>query len=115
MNHRVATPVLIAALSGFALWWAAAVIGGRREAWDAVVYWAVAYPVAIGVCAALGHAYPQRPWRWAIVLFEAQFLALCVRNGALGSLWPMGVLIFAVIALPGVAAAQIASRWGRRS
>ena len=113
--RRVIVPVAIAVVVGAALWFAASALTGKREAWDASAYWAVAYPVAIVGCAILGYFYPERPWRWAVVLFESQFLAMCVRNGELGSLWPMGMVMFAVIALPGVAAATFAARLGRVS
>lgn len=39
---------------------------------------------------------------------------MCLRNGELGGLWPLGMIMFAVIALPGVLAAHIAARFGRR-
>jgi len=103
-------PVSIAAIVGAGLWYAAATITGRREPWDATAFWVAAYPAAILTCAILGYYYPERPWRWALVLFESQFLAMCVRNGELGSLWPLGMALFAIIALPGVVAARIASR-----
>lgn len=107
-------PVVIAAAAGMFLWLATAILTGRREAWDAPAYWGVAYPAALIVSAWLGRAYPERPWRWVLVLFESQFVAMCLRNGELGSLWPLGMVMFAVIALPGVLAANIAARFGRR-
>ena len=35
---------------------------------------------------------------------------MCLRNGELGNLWPMGMLLFAVISLPGMLAAKVAAR-----
>lgn len=96
------------------LWLATAFLTGRREAWDAPAYWGVAYPAALLVSAYLGRAFPERPWRWVLVLFESQFVAMCLRNGELGSLWPLGMVMFGVIALPGVLAANITARFGRR-
>jgi hypothetical protein len=114
-DRRTIAPVSIAVVLGAALWFFASIITGKREPWDASDYWAVAYPVAISTCAFLGYWYPERPWRWAIVLFESQFLAMCIRNGEPGSLWPLGMALFAVIAVPGIVAAKIASRFGRGS
>jgi len=108
-------PVTIAIVAGMALWLVAAIATGKREPWDGAFYWSVAYPVSIGVCAFLGHAFPDRPWRWALVLFEAQFLAMCIRNGELGNLWPMGMVVFAIVAVPGVVAAKIGARFARRT
>lgn len=107
-------PASIAVASGVALWFLGALLTGKREPWDGSAYWAVVYPAAILAAALLGRAYPERPWRWALLLFEAQFLAMCVRNGELGNLWPIGMALFAVIALPAVAAAKIAARFGGR-
>ena len=105
--------VIMALVIGFALWLVASLLTAKREPWDSAAYWIVAYPLAIAACALLGYRFPDRPWRCALVLFESQFLAMCMRNGELGNLWPMGVLSFAVVALPGVVAAQIAARFGR--
>jgi len=112
---KTSTPVCAAAAIGMALWFAVSMFTGRWEPWDATAYWIVAYPLAIITCALLGYYYPDRPWRWALVLFESQFFAMCIRNGEMGSLWPMGMALFAVIALPGVFAAKIASRFNSRS
>lgn len=114
MSNRSPAPAITAAsVVGVALWFATSTLTGKREAWDASAYWVVAYPVALFACAVLGHRYPERPWRWALVLFEAQFLAMCVRNGELGGVWPLGIVLFAVIALPGMLAAKLGARHGR--
>jgi len=79
------------------------------------MYWSVAYPVALMLCGGLGYAFPERPWRWALALFEGQFLGMVVRNGELGGLWPLGLVLFAIISLPGIATAQIARRLASRT
>jgi hypothetical protein len=114
MSRRIASPVAGAVVVGTALWFAASAASGKREPWDASVYWVVAYPVAIAVSAFLGCLFPDRPWRWALVLFEAQFVAMCIRNGELGNLWPIGMLMFAVVALPAMLAAALAARWSKK-
>ena len=115
ITRKAAVPIFIAVAVGVALWFATSLLSGKRESWDASAYWVVAWPAAVLTCAFLGYAYPERPWRWALVLFESQFLAMCIRNGELGNLWPMGMALFAVIALPGVVAARFASRFSSRS
>jgi hypothetical protein len=116
MNHKtLALPLLIASVVGIALWFLAALLTNKREPWDASSYWIVVYPLALIACAVLGYKFPDRPWRWALVLFEAQFVAMCVRNGELGNLWPLGMAIFAVVALPGVLAGKIAAHLSQRS
>jgi hypothetical protein len=114
-NRHTVSAFTIAAVVGFTLWFGTSLLTGRREAWDASAYWVFAYPLAVLVCALLGYGYPDRPWRWALVLFEAQFIAMCVRNGELGNLWPLGLVLFAVISVPGVVAARVAARFSTAS
>jgi hypothetical protein len=113
MRSSARAAVVIAALTGVVLWFLTSLLTAKREPWDAPSYWAIAYPLALAGCALLGYRFPERPWRWALVLFESQFLAMCVRNGEFGNLWPLGMLLFAVIAVPGIVAAQVAARFGR--
>ena len=108
-------PFLVAAVLGVALWLGTAILTGRREPWDSGAYWALAYPAAIVAAALLAYLYPERPWRWPAVLFAAQFLAMCVHNGELGNLWPLGIAMFAVLSMPAVIAARLAARFARRS
>lgn len=114
-SPRPATPFFIAFAIGAALWFATSLLTARREAWDGSAYWLVTYPLAIAACAALGYANANRPWRLALVLFGAQFVAMCIRNGELGDLWPLGLVLFAFLSVPGIVAAQVASRLKRRS
>jgi hypothetical protein len=88
------------------LWFWASLASGRREPWDAAAYWSLAYPAAILVAGILGYLFPARPWRWSLTLFLAQFAAMCIRNGELGNLWPLGLALFAVLSLPAVALGQ---------
>lgn len=108
------TPFAVAFVFGAVSWFVVSAFTGQREAWDATIYWAVVYPGAIVVSGLLGHFHPERPWRWAAVLFEAQALAMAVRNGEWGSLVPLGVVVFAVMAMPGGVAATLAARRRRR-
>lgn len=71
-------------------------------------------PAAIVAVALLAYRYPDRPWRWALILFETQFFAMCATSGELGNLWPLGMLLFALIALPAFLAGWLAARLGRR-
>jgi len=116
MRDRSAiVPFSIAVAVGVALWLAVSLLAGQREAWDTSAYWAFAYPAAILTCALLGYAYPNRPWPWVVTVFAPQFLAMCLRNGELGNLWPLGATLFAVMALPAVVAANLASRLSAHS
>ena len=99
----------LATVAGMGLWFFAALSSGKREAWDAAVYWTVAYPLAMGVASLMGYIFSERPWRWALTLFLAQFAAMIIHNRELGSLWPMGLMMFVVLSIPGVALAKLAA------
>jgi peptidoglycan/LPS O-acetylase OafA/YrhL len=107
-------PFVISVVFGAALWFGVSALTGKREAWDASAYWVLAYPAAILACGLLAYVYPERSWRWPIALFEGQAVAMCIRNGEIGSLLPLGVVLLAVIALPAVVVAKLASRRRRR-
>jgi hypothetical protein len=96
-----------------ALWFAGAAMTDKREAWDSGIYWSLFYPLAIGASALLGYLFPERPWRWAVTLFAAQFLAMVLRSGEIGNLAPLGLVMFAILSLPAIFAALLAARLKR--
>jgi hypothetical protein len=110
---RSSTAFATAAVIGIVLWFTGAVLSGHREVWDSGLYWVLFYPLAIGASALLGYLFPERPWRWAAMLFAAQFLAMLLRSGEIGSLAPLGLVMFGVLALPAVFAASLAARLKR--
>ncbi|MGE5169698.1 MAG: hypothetical protein ACM3JC_04915 [Rudaea sp.] len=111
-RQRALIPAVFAAVAGAVLWLAASLLTDRREPWDASIYWSVFYPLALLICGLLGYLYPDHRSRWPFVLFVFQFLAMCVRDRELGSLWPLGLGLFAFLALPGVVASRLGARVG---
>ena len=110
--HNDAAPFAMAAIAGMALWFVAVAVTGKREPWDHDFYWSAVYPLAMVACGVLGGLYPVRPWRWELTLFLGQFVAMVIRNGELGGLWPMGMLLFCVLGVPGMLLGHLAA-WGR--
>jgi hypothetical protein len=113
--NKPTAPLAIALVAGIVIWLAASFITGRREPWDSSTYWWLIYPVAIAACGYLGYRYPARPWLSAFVLFQAQFVGMLIRNGELGNLWPLGLALFAIIAIPGMVVAALAARVARKA
>lgn len=110
--HRLA--YLTSALVGAALWVGTVRVSGRREAWDAELYWTAAYPAAIVAAALLGALVPDRAWRWGLVIMLAQAVAGAVLARSVGLL-PLGMMLFGVLALmpmaAAVGAARLRGRW----
>ncbi|RZI43783.1 hypothetical protein EGT07_08430 [Herbaspirillum sp. HC18] len=113
--RKTIVPASIAVIVGAALWLATSIAVGKREPWDTSAYWTVTYPLAIAVSALLGYFFSGRPWRWALLLFESQVFGMWIRSGEAGNLWPLSMALLAVISVPGIVAATVASRFGSRS
>lgn len=113
MNRGSQVPYAIAALIGMILWFLASAKLGKREPWDDQFYWSFVYPSAILVSGVMGALFPERPWRWALTLFLAQFVAMTIGNGEIGNLWPLGMLLFCFMSVPGIVLATLSS-WARR-
>lgn len=103
----------IALAGGAGLWLATAALSGRTEAWDAPGYWSIAYPLSIALAAALGWWFPERTWRWGLSVMLVQAVVLMISASSFGLL-PLGLMMFAVLALPAVWAAHLAARWRLR-
>lgn len=78
---------------GAATWIVVAMVGGRREAWDSELYFAVAMPVIVLTVALVSYKVPVRTWRWAMFPFAAQASVLLAQN-PMGNLLPLGLIIF---------------------
>lgn len=114
MNGKPATaPYAAAIFGGAVLWIGAAIASGKTEAWDSGLYWAVAYPLTILLAAILAYAFPVRPWRWALAAMLVQAVVLAVTAEGFGML-PIGLILFGILSLPAVAAAQLVGWLSRR-
>ena len=98
--------------------YAAAGIGGIREGTSNPVLTlpsdVLAYPAAIAVCGVLGFLFPDRPWRWALILMFMQLPVMSL-NGAGDSLLPLGLILVAVLSLPGIGLGQLGAMLRRKT
>ena len=82
-------PAAIAVATGIASWELVRQLGGRREAWDDPVYWQLGYP---------------------LLIVAAFVLLLATVKDGVPNLFPLGLVTFAILALP-CAAAAYAGKW----
>jgi len=99
---------VLAAFAGVVLWLATAALTGRKEAWDSSIYWTATYPLAIAVSGLFGYVLPERAWRWGLVVMLAQALTLALAASSFGLL-PLGLFMFAVLAVPPMIAGHLAA------
>lgn len=88
-------------------------LGARREAWDSPLFWSVGMPVALCLAFVIGFFAQGRAWLSTIAVAPAQFMAMTLRNGELGGLWPLGLVLSCVLSLPFVVTSFVGSRVGR--
>ena len=69
----------------------------------------MAYPLSIVLAGVLGYRFPERPWRWALAVMLAQAVMLALTGGDF-SMLPLGLILFAILALPAAGLALIAAR-----
>ena len=113
-DNATKTAYFVAIAAGIALWLAATALGGRREAWDSSLYWAVAYPVSILLAGGLGYWVPIKPWRWGLAVMLSQAVALAFVSSSF-SMLPLGLILFAVLALPPIGLAKLAAKFRLRN
>jgi hypothetical protein len=103
-------------ITAFALpvfvWLGISAAGNGGEAWDSAGYWSVGLP-AIYLAGSVAALLTARNV-WQITLWSGlgQFAGLITTAAGL-SLWPLGLMLIAVLSLP-VAGVAAATRWIRR-
>ena len=95
----------VAAGSGILVWVLVSMLSGRREAWDSEAYYQIGLPVLCVVSAVLGYFEPDRPWRWGAIPLAAQAVTMFAMQG-LGNLWPLGLIVTGVLAVPPILTAK---------
>jgi peptidoglycan/LPS O-acetylase OafA/YrhL len=117
LNRSEIVPALIAVVAGVLGWDLVRLLGNHSEAWDDPTYWRIGYPILLFTAFILAMGFPARPWRWVLIMIGSQavwslFLAI-VADGA-PNLFPLGLGVFALLALPCLAAAYVGQWFGAR-
>lgn len=85
---------------------------GRREAWDSAQFWTIGLPLAAAVAMVIGFFSRGTAWIWTVVIAPSQVLTMMLRNGELGGgLWPLTLILSAILSAPFVLTAFIGSRF----
>ncbi|MGH6948999.1 MAG: hypothetical protein ACREDZ_16845 [Kiloniellales bacterium] len=100
-------------VAGAVIWLFIAALSGRAEAWDSPLYAPIGLPLLVLAAGVLGYLFRGRPFTVAFSISYGQALALliCVQ---VGSLLPLGLVLFAIFALPLVPFAALGGWLGRR-
>lgn len=107
------TIVAISVLTGVGLELGIRALSGRREAWDSAQYWTIGMPSALIVSAVMGFLSRRKGWLGTLVIVPSQVVTMMLRSGEIGGLWPLTIILSAILSAPFVVAAFIGSRFRR--
>lgn len=105
-------PYIAAALAGLITCLAVALATGRREAWDAGVYYSIGIPAMVVLIFVIAWVFPERPWRWTLAMAVGQSLSAFLQGSSL-SLFPIAIVFMIVVSVPQFIAGYIGARWSR--
>jgi hypothetical protein len=109
LNRR--TTILISVLTGVVIELGIQLLSGRREAWDSELYWTVGLPVAGLVSLVIGFFSARGDWIWSVIIVPSQVLAMMVRSGEIGNLWPLALVLSTILSAPFVIVSFVGSRF----
>lgn len=99
MNKRSFAVSAGLALGGLAVWVAITSLTDRREAWDSGVFWSAGVPAMLALNAIAAFLEPERIPLKGLLSVSLQPVAMGVKTGEIGSMFPLGLLVFAVLGL----------------
>ncbi len=111
MNARL--KLLLLFLLATLFWLGVARGAGVGEPWDAARYLTVWYPVSLLLAAGGGYVVGRGGWAAGGIVTLAQLPVMGLGAGT-GGLWPAGLLVLLVLAMPAMALAALAGRIARR-
>jgi high-affinity Fe2+/Pb2+ permease len=106
-------PVVASALGGFLVCLAISIATGRKEAWDAGVYFSIGIPIMCLIIFVVAFRYPHRAWRWTLWMAVGQAGAISTSGNSL-SLWPLAIVAMTFVSMPQFVAGTIASKLARK-
>ena len=64
------------------------------------MYWTVGLPIAGAISLLLGFLARRRDWLWALAIVPAQITTMMVRSGEISILWPLTMVLGAILSAP---------------
>jgi hypothetical protein len=86
-------------------------VSGQDEAWDSQEFWVAGLPLACLASLLIGHRSVRGDWRWTALVAPGQVATMMVRSGDIGNLWPLTLVLSAILSAPFVLAAFLGSKW----
>ena len=99
-----AVAVVLSFVTGILLELIVHAVSGRREAWDSPIFWVYGMPAALAVSFGIGVLAKGRAWLGTLAVVPGQVGAMMVRTGEIGNLWPLALVLSAILSAPFVAA-----------
>lgn len=90
---------LLLAFCGLAVWLLITSLTGRREAWDSPYFWRCGVPAMLLLNAAAGFLEPERIKLKGLISVSLQPVAMTVKAGEIGSMFPFGLVVFLALGL----------------
>jgi hypothetical protein len=103
----LSTPVaaVLSAVIGVVLELVIHAVTGRNEAWDSDLFWTAGMPAAMVASFGIGLLAKGRAWLGTLAVAPGQFATMSLRAGEIGTLWPLGLALSAILSAPFVGAA----------
>lgn len=95
---------------GAMVWAVFKIISPSQDPEDQKYYWQIGYPISILLAGMLGILFPERPWRWGLIIIWIQFIMGLITTKSDLNLLPPGVLFYAFLSIPCVISAHISAR-----
>ena len=114
MTKSLTFPYGISLAAGACAWIGISIVSGHSEAWDSSLYWIVGIPFLVLVTVGICYTYPNRAWRWPLMMAIGQ-AGIAFMTNPTGNLLPIGLITFLVVSVPLFVTAFIAAKFaGKR-